>query len=345
MAAGRFLLAALSAATVVAAPHVRAQDARPPRPDVVLVDRIVATVGDAAILQSRVIETAAGELRSRQQELGRPLEKEERAVILRTSLERLIDQHAMAQAAKTLGVIPPSQVEAIFQHDLAEAEREQVRQFGSYQKLSEEFARRNLTWAAFERDQRLERMSELTEQMAVYSRISNQQNLFITPRMMLELYKENVQAFVYGPRVTLGVVAFVGLDDANRTRAAEAAALWRTEPLRAAELASRFPDHATAQKDVVGLSEETKDKVPAFLADFGLKSAVGTVSEPAVRGSTLFVAKVLEVVAGRNGRFEDPEVQAQLRTRLEGLVLSGMRRQAVARSRMRTHTWYADGTR
>lgn len=345
MAPGRFQLAALTALALAHGPALHAQETRPPRPDIVLVDRVVATVGDAAILQSRVVETAAGELRSRQQELGRPLTNEERTVILGTALERLIDQHAMAQAAKTLGVIPPSQVEAIFQHDLAEAEREQVRQFGSYQKLSEEFARRNLTWASFERDQRLERMSELTEQMAVYSRISNQQNLFITPRMMLELYRENVQAFVYGPRVTLGVVAFVGLDDANRARAAEAAALWRKESLTSAELAARFADHASAQKDVVGLSQETKDKVPAFLAEFGLKSPTGAVSEPAARGSTLFIAKVLEVVPGRNSQFEDPEVQAQLRTRLEALVLSGMRRQAVARSRMRTHTWYADAGR
>lgn len=318
-----------------------AQDPPPERP--VPIDQVIATVGDAAILRSTVDQAAAGEIRSREQELGRPLTDNELAIVRTRVLQRLIDQHCLAQAAKTLGVFPPSRIEEMFQEELKKIEREQVRQLGSMQRFSQELRDQRKTWDTFAREQRLETMSSLTEQFAVYGRLNNQRNLFITPRMMRDFYRANRDLlYVYGPQARLGSVAFLVRGDAAASleQARQAADTWRAEDLSSAELAARFPG-ARPQPDEVGIGSPLKSGLKATWRDFALGNPTGTVSDPIREGDVIWVLKVLEQLAGRDSPFEDEAVQADIRRRLEQQVVELLKTQAILRSRLRTHVWIA----
>jgi parvulin-like peptidyl-prolyl isomerase len=329
-------------AALILAGSVAAQTTPPRQPDPVGIDQVVATVGDAAILRSTLTDVAAGRIRVLELDLGRPLREAELAAERNRALEQLIDQHCLAQAAKTLGVYPPSLIEERFQEQLYRAEQEQVRQLGgSYQRWSQELRQQGKTWQTFEREQRLEVMGELTKQIAIYDRLQNQRNLFITPRMMRDFYRENrEQLYVHGPRVTLGVVAFLaGTDpDASTEQARAAAGLWRQEGLSSAELAARCPG-ARAPGDETGIGQDSKQALKPFMRDFALGQPAGTVSEPIREGGAIWLLKVLERQEGRNDPFEDAAVQADIRRRLEAQVVEVLLFQAIQRSRARTHVW------
>src|SRR5262245_58295188 len=97
-------------------------------------DRVVATVNDAVILNSEVLTLTAGKVRTREEELKRRLTPEEIGRLFAAMLESKIDQHALAQAAKTLGIIPPDRVESFLQEQLRDEERDQIRELGTYQR-------------------------------------------------------------------------------------------------------------------------------------------------------------------------------------------------------------------
>jgi hypothetical protein len=79
------------------------------------------------------------------------------------------------------------------------------------------------------------------------------------------------------------------------------------------------------------------------LAEFALKGPEGSVSEPFVRaangGTVVELARVLEFVAARDGRFEDPDVQQEVRLMCEFRVVAEFRDQATERARQRTEVW------
>lgn len=332
--------AALVAAAVLAATATAQQPPpkdEPSRP--VLIDRVIATVGDAAILQSKMLETAQGEIHDLEQERGRALTPEERQRPLARAMQRLVHDRILAQGAKTLGIVPPSRVEEIVRDRLAEAEQTQVRQLGGLQKFSEELLSQNRTYPAWEREQRIEIESSLAEDISVWSRLQNQRNLFITPRMLREAYQLHRDDFVYGPRASLAVVAF---DAAAADKAAAAVKKWREMELTAAEVATEFGGLAVDSRLIRGLDHITeassKDLDPLFVR-FALDHPAGTVSDPQPSNRRLYVLRVLEQVPGADGRFEDPAVQNRLRKRLEEEVVAMLKLQALRRSQERTYVW------
>ncbi|HLQ38467.1 MAG TPA: peptidylprolyl isomerase [Planctomycetota bacterium] len=319
------------------------------RPEQVTIDGVVATVGDAAILNSKVDGAAAGEVRSLEQRQGKPASREQMAFIRSGWLRRLIDTQEMAQGAKTLGILPPAQVEQAIRQRVEEVVTEQERTLGSLPRLSKELMQSHQTWESFERDVRLDESAKLAEQLAVLGRLQFQRNLFITPRMMRDYYRKNRHLYVYGPQSRLAAVAFSPGSDAEAVmvRAKAAAEQWRERELTAKELATMHKGIAPELRELNSVTEDSRKNgsLQEFMIDFALQNPAGTVSEPIARESNLWVLKVIEHQDGRNGAFDDAEVQANLRVQLERLVEAFLRDQALRRARARTYVWTQDELR
>jgi hypothetical protein len=317
------------------------QQNQAPNRSLVLIDEVVGTVNDAAILRTTLDKAVSGSIRGREQELGRPLTEQEALPLRRQALMKLVDEHCMAQAARTLGVVPPARVEEIVQDGLKRATREQIRQLGSELRFTQELKDNGQSWPTWERDQRLRIMSELTEGIAVWGRLQQQHNLYITPRMMREFYYKNRLHFVHPPTATVARIGFIVDTDRDKVLASarEAAELWRKESLSSTELAGRCKG-ARAQADLIDLCPEIPPSgVPQDVIQFAGNPA-GTVSDPVMVGdSSIFVMKVVDRREGVNGSFEDPGTQAEIRRSLEQNVVSMFRREAVQRSRDRTYIW------
>lgn len=319
-------------------PGPPSQTSPPAGRGLVPIDRVIATVNDSAILLSELRSLAAGQVAALEQRLGRPLSQQETEEAYRRVLLPLIEKHAMAQAARTFGILPPEQVEAIFKSELAREEAEQMRDYGTWQQFSKDHLELSgRTWQAYVRERRVEKMRDLAEEVAVHMRLAQQRNLYVTPRMLWEAWQEFQGEFQHGPRADVGIVSFEGPD--GETHAHAAAALWREQSLNPQQLVDQLAvPRATAQlrRD---LSDASRGKVADEIVDFALPGPLHAVSAPFRLGSAWRVAKVLYHAPARNARFEDAEVQAELRQICQKGVIEALRRQAVERAMQRTEYW------
>jgi hypothetical protein len=327
--------------TALAALAFGQQNQAPEKKNLVVIDEVVGTVNDAAILRTTLDKAVSGSIRGREQELGRPLTDQEAMQLRRQALTKLVDEHSMAQAARTLGVVPPARVEEIVQDGLKRATREQIRQLGSELRFTQELKDNGQSWPTWERDQRLRIMSELAEGIAVWGRLQQQRNLYITPRMMREFYYKNRLHFEHPATATVARIGFIVDTDRDKVLASarEAAELWRKEPLSSTDLAARCKG-ARPQADLIDLCPEIPPPgVPQDVIQFAASPA-GTVSDPVMVGdSSIFVMKVVDRREGVHCSFEDPATQAEIRRALEQNVVNMVRREAVQRSRDRTYIW------
>ncbi|MBM4060375.1 MAG: peptidyl-prolyl cis-trans isomerase [Planctomycetes bacterium] len=313
-----------------------APPAGPQRP--FLVDRVVATVNDTAILRSELLTLAAGQLRAAEANLLRRLQPPELLALLREVLAPLVQNHAMAQAAKTFGTVPPERVEQIFQDELAREEAEQVRDFGTWQEFSKELQRQGRTWQTYVRERRVDKMQQIAEELAVGGRLRNRQgNLLLTPRMLRETYQREIARFVHGPRASAELVGFEGRDGA--ATAAAAAELWRKEALTGQQLRERFPGVKGTSTEISGITEASRESLAPEIVDFALGGPAGAVSAPFELGGSFRVARITRHEPGRQGRFEDPDVQIALRNLCQRQVLGELRQQAIDRAMLRAETW------
>ncbi len=337
--AWQFLIAPAAASAIALQASLPAQNQPSDPATLIRLDSVVATVNDAVILESEVTTLTIGVIRTREAELHRRLTPDERVRIFRQRLGEKIDQHALAQAAKTLGVIPPDRVEAILQEQLREDEREQIRELGSMQKLTEERRRQNQnsTWQAVEREQRIAKSADLTRQMAVSVRLQNQRNLFITPRMMRDFYRRHLDQFVHGASADLGTIAFQGPGAA--ATAAEAAATWRKEDLQPEELAERFAARGAFLPEALHLDDSSRKVRRVDQVDFALAGPKGRVADPIDLGGTFRLWKILAHYPSRNEPFDSPEVQRVIRDFMERDVVDQLLQQTIERSRQRTEVW------
>jgi hypothetical protein len=298
-----------------------------------LVDTVIATVNDGAILWSELRTIAAGEQREAEKRAQRPLRPQERAELYQYWLDQLIDRHAMAQGAKTFGVVPPEAIERQFQEELRADEQEQEKNAGSFQAFSEALQLEGRTWQSYEREQRLTKMSALADYLTIEMRMQKQKNLFLTPRMLRETWDDpKVRSqFVHPASALVGLVTFRGanaLADANA-----AAETWRQQELSPSVLAERFPG-------AIGVNSalEASTLVPA-LASFGLAGPQGAVSAPIEVTGGFQIGKVVRFQPAANAEFQDPEVQAQLRRICQRNVEAEFRQQALQRAMTRAEVW------
>lgn len=341
--AGRWLLSTVAAAVPLlgqapvqpAAPVPPA--AQDPLAGALLLDRVVATVNDAVILQRETLAATLPQIESAERQRGAPLTSSERRQVFVRSLDSRIDQHTLAQAAVTLGILTPERVEAYFQERLQDEERELVRKFGTLQAVTEEQARQGRNWEAFVREERVGKLSELTRAMAVQTRLNNQSNLFITPRMMRTFYRENLGEFVRDAQAILGVVTFVGPE--AMAAATAAAEVWRTEELNPEALAKRFESRGALAPQVLQIDENSRKDRRADQVDFALKGPGGAVSEPIQDEVGVRLWKVLDHRAARTDSFEDPEIQKLIRDVLEQRTQDRLLELTRRRARERTQVW------
>jgi|KBSSwiStaDraftv2_1062776.scaffolds.fasta_scaffold115154_2 hypothetical protein len=304
-------------------------------------DKVVATVNDAVILNSEVLTLTAPMVQSLEKQVRRPVTREEVFHLYMQNLERKIDTHALAQAAKTLGIIPPDRVESFLQEQLRDEERDQIRELGTYQKLSEERLRQSSgsSWQSIVRDQRVSKLADLTRGLTTM-RLQNQRNLLITPRGMRYYYRRHNDQFVHGSRALLGVVAVMGTD--GTTTAAEIADAWRDHDLMPEELVRRFAARGACNADVFVIDDSSKKTRRADEVAFALAGPAGSVSAPIEREGSYRVWKVLEYLPQRNDPFDDADVQREIRDRMEREVIDQLMLQTVKRARERTQVWRLD---
>jgi hypothetical protein len=314
-------------------------ESRPTESKRVLVDAVIATVNDSTILRSELLTTAAGTIRTAMDRVGQ-LSSAEINALYNRELDDLIDHRRMALAAKTLGDLTPDQVEQVLRAELEREKEDTVRDFGSYLAFSQELERTGRTWPNYAREKRIDKLFDLAEQFAIYQRLHKQSNLYLTPRMLRDTYTANLHQFQRPARAAVMLLVFRGPNAEADARAA--AEIWRNEALTSRELADRFPG-CTPVPPVLAQSLRPE------LAGFALKGPQGSVSEPFVRaangGTVVELARVAEYAPARDGHFEDPDVQQEVRMMCEYRVVGEFRAQAFARARQQTEVWRASSGR
>lgn len=317
------LLLCAAAAPVVA--QTEPSQAKPP----VLIDTVVATVNDSAILHSELATLTAGRLRTLEAS-GRTVRPEDRDAIYADELRSRIDHHTWAQAAKTFGYVAPEQVEAWFQRELEREEQNQVRDLGSYQAYTRALQDQGRTWPTLVRQMRVDKLAGIAKDFSIEARMQRQANLYVTPRMLRETYERFRPQFVHDAEARVALLSFRGPQAAEN--AAKASAIWRAEDLTARALAQRFPG-ATVLEGV------TASALIPPLSTFALAGPVDRVSDPIPHEGTLQVAKIVLFAPARSGSFEDPAVQLELRDICDRLVRTEFALQALRRARQRTEVW------
>ncbi len=307
------------------------RDAAPPAQNRgTLVDAVIATVNDSAIMWSSVQTAAASRIRAEVEKLGTTLSPALVGQIRDHTLEQEILRHRMAQAAKSFGPLTPDQVEQLLLESLERDRRDEERDFGSLTEYTRQLQRSGRSWPSHLREQRIEKLHDFAEQLSVSRRLARQTNLFVTPRMLRETYQQMVDYFVHPAEARIVQIAFLGPD--AKAHAEAAAEAWRKEPLDVRELAARFqPAQPIAVVNAASLTAQLD-----ALRTFALAGPENAVSSPIAVGDAFHVARVVQFAAARNGRYEDPEVQAELRRICAERVIVEFQQQAYARARERT---------
>ncbi|MEC8252980.1 MAG: peptidylprolyl isomerase [Planctomycetota bacterium] len=312
--------------------------AAPPPPKRLFVDSVVASVNDSAILQSKLFATASGSILGAEAQAGRPLAREEIEQMITRDLRSLISDYQMAQAARSFGNLPPDRFDMILESQLEQDKEDRRRDLGGWGELSAELERTGQTWRTYADSQRMEKLQMLAEQFSIYERLRKQSNLYLTPRMLRDTYAQYRDQFVRKAMAQVSMVTFRGPDAAKRAK--EASDVWADQVLTARELADRFGPATPL------LSMRAKSLQPR-IRDFALQGPVGNVSDPIPRSNGLVdVVKVMQFLPARDGKFTDPDVQADIRRIASDQVLREFREQALNRARQRTEVWiYQNGRR
>jgi len=310
----------------------------PALPKRLFVDSVVASVNDSAILQSRLFSTVSGSVLGAEAQTGRPLRLNEIAQMTMRDLRALISNYQMAQAARSFGNLPADRFDMILESQLEQDKEDRRRDLGGYGELSAELERTGQTWRTYADGQRIEKLQMLAEQFSIYERLRKQSNLYLTPRMLRDTYAQYRDQFVREAVSVVSMVTFRGPDAASRAQ--QASDIWAFQNLTAREVADQFPGSTPL------LSMRAKSLQPK-LRDFALQGPRGTVSPPIPRGNGLVdVVKIIQFVPARDGKFQDPDVQAELRQIASQKVIEEFRAQAQSRAEQRTEVWiYQNGRR
>lgn len=304
-----------------------------PRPRPLLVDMVVATVNDSAILLSELRSVTIGSIRSLRAS-GRIVSPSDEGLLLLRELSGLVDKRRLALSIHSMGIYTPEQIDGYLKSVLEQERLEKQRDVGSMLGLSQALKEEGRTWPTYEREQRLEKLGEFAEDATVRRRLgSSNGSLFLTPRMLRETYERDKAQFVHDARWRVAMIEFTGPD--ARDHAIGAAASWSLQASTAREMAATFPGaRSLGETGDEGLADHLQP-----VAEFAKKGPAGAVSPPLeIRGSW-YVVRVLQYLPAENGRFEDPEVQARLRMVLQNRVRTEFEKQAIERAEDRTVVW------
>jgi len=306
-------------------------------PKRLFVDSIVASVNDSSILQSKLFQASLGPIAGAKAE-GRKLSPTDVQTLTLIELRRMVSSYQMAQAARSFGQFPPEQFDMILKSELERDKQDRVRDLGTEFAFSEELARTGQTWQTYEDDLRIEKLTMLAEQFAIYERMRKQANLYLTPRMLRETYEEYRSQFEHPASADVAQLVFSGPDAEKNAR--DAQEHWRANNWTSREVAARY-------KNANPLFSLPASSLGSELKAFGLAGPTGKVSE-LIRdpNGKIRIAKVLRHRAASGGRFEDPDVQEQVRLFAQKKLRMEFRIQAQRRASERTRVWvYRNGRR
>lgn len=298
------------------------------------IDMVVATVNDSAILLSELRSVTLGTIRSLRAS-GRIVSPSDESLLLLRELKGLIDKRRLALSIHSMGIYTPEQIDGYVKSVLEQERLEKQRDVGSMLGLSQALKDEGRTWPTYEREQRLEKLSEFAEDATVRRRLgSSNGTLFLTPRMLRETYEREKAAFVHEPRWRVAMIEFTGPD--AKDHAVGTAAAWPLQTIGARELAASIPGANSLREigDEVVLADHLQP-----VAEFAKKGPAGAVSPPLELRGSWYVVRVVQYLPAENGRFEDPEVQARLRQVLQNRVRTEFEKQAIDRAEDRTVVW------
>jgi len=338
LALGVSLLLPCVSAQVAPKPAPKATAKKPAgAPKRYFVDSVVASVNDSSILQSKLFLASLSTIAGAEAQ-GRRLTLNDVRDLTLNELRKMVGSYQMAQSARSFGNFPTEQFDAILQDQLDRDKQERVRDLGTEFAFSEELARTGQTWQTYEDDLRIEKLTMLAEQFAIYERLRKQSNLYLTPRMLRETYEKHEELFERPASAEVGQIIFSGSDaEKNALAAAEH---WRAYNWTAKEVAAKY-------KGAQPLFALPASSLGAKLKAFALAGPAGKVSE-LIRNpdGSIKLAKVLRHVTAAGGGFENPEVQAQVRLFAKNELHKQFRAQALRRARDRTRVWvYENGRR
>lgn len=309
----------------------------PRTPKRLFVDCVVASVNDSSILQSKLFRASSGQIKG-QLFQGKRLSLDQIRGMTIRELRKLVTDHQMAQSARSFGNFPADRFDAILKSELDRDQQDRVRELGTEFAVSEDLARRGETWQTHRKELRTEKLTMLAKQFAIYERLRKQSNLYLTPRMLRDTYKEFQSEFVKEAVADTAILICTGPNaEANAKAAVE---FWRSGDWTAREVA----DKCSGVSPGLTLPARTLGRQ---LKVFGMAGPVGNVSDPIQgAGGSYKVAKIMKWQAASDGRFEDPEVQALVRTIATRKVHLEFELQAQQRARDRTKVWvYENGAR
>lgn len=320
----------------LAAQQTPAAAPRGQRLDGAVVDSVVATVNDSGILMSQARTLAAPRLRALKAQ-GR-ISREDEQFVIERAIDGEVDRYRMALAAKSFagGSLPPEQIDRYVDMSFERDRDEQIRELGSLTAFSDELKRIGRTWAAEQRDRRMEALFDIAQELTVRKKLAGQSRAFLTPKMLRQEYDDNRSLFVAPAAATIVHLRFSGPDAEKHALAA--AEFWRDAALDIdlRDLAARYPG-ATAVRTEIDAEKLAAELAP--LSAFALAGPRGAVSAPVpVRGGFV-VARVNQHQPARNDDFRDPKVQQQLRELCTDKLVAELREQANAMARQRTETW------
>jgi hypothetical protein len=285
----------------------------PRTPKRLFVDCVVASVNDSSILQSKLFKASSGQIKGQLLQGQRLSLEQIRGMTIR-ELRKLVTDHQMAQSARSFGNFPADRFDAILKSELDRDQQDRVRELGT------------------------EKLTMLAKQFAIYERLRKQSNLYLTPRMLRDTYKEFQSEFVKEAVADTAILICTGPNaEANAKAAVE---FWRSGDWTARAVA----DKCSGVSPGLTLPARTLGRQ---LKLFGMAGPVGNVSDPIQgAGGSYKVAKIMKWQAASDGRFEDPEVQALVRTIATRKVHLEFELQAEQRARDRTKVWvYENGLR
>lgn len=332
-----------------AAPTPAAPAPAKPRGQPQRIDRVIATVNDAAIMESTLRAAIAGR-RNAMLATGRPVTPDVERGLIAWALNEELQKHQLAQSAKTLGILPPERVEALLQDEIQRGVAERVRDVGSWQQFTDELQRTG-SWRSYMRRERVQTLSNFARQIAVGLRMEKQDNLFLTPKMMRDVWRRQTTGefagnnrFVSPASAVIELVHFAGEDADKLANAARK--LWTEKDMSAKDLLGALPGSTSSNSSAIEALTVTpaarEDLAAPEIADFALAGPEGAVSAPIpVADGTRMVARIRFYTPARNAEFSDPDVQRELRAICMDAIKAGFIRQALSRAQTRTQIWLA----
>jgi hypothetical protein len=299
-----------------------------------LLDGVVGVIGDRVILSSAIErEVEAGSA-------GRELSPDERKRAEEEVLRAIAREEIWVQIGKVIGRDDPTMFEGQIRVLLDEYKQEQVERYGSFTRMSEELEALGLTWQTLEDEQRNRILGDTARQSALGQRFRDGVQLLVTPREMLDFYRDNPEEFAARLVADLAWISFPKSESKAAEQAAAAADAWKGSNEADRDIATRFG--GIAMRPALGVRPVDDDPRAAFLKDFARDGAEGEVLGPLDRGSSLFVVRILRKIDQPALRFEDANVQAAIRRSLIERRIRGLESQVLAykaRPIMRIPPW------